>query len=172
MDLTQLASSQAPNAVAGVLVLVAALAALGMRERFRWLYPALGLVFAAAVVAKNLSYNELVVGAEGNLDAHREYAGVMLWVVVAQAAVGVGLMVLAVVASKRLGWLTAVAGLACGYAALCMTGWREAYLVPKAVVQYEVWAPPLHWVILGGLAVAFVMVAVSPLRRRRPTATP
>lgn len=166
MDLSGLASSQAPNAVAGGLVLLLALVALARRDRLRWLYVILGVAFATVVVLKNLNYKHLVVGAEGNLDAHHRYADVMFWVVAIQVAIGVGLLVLALVSKKDLNWLSATAGLASGYAAVCMTGWHLAYLGPNANVRYEVWALPLHWVILGSLTIAIIMTVVSLFRGR------
>jgi hypothetical protein len=171
MNLTEFASSQAPNLLgAGFTVLLAAVA-LGMRDRLRWLYAVLVVMFAAVVVLKNFSYKGLVAGAEGSLDAHGSYAGALFWVIVAQVAIGV-ILLLAATFSGRVRWLAVTAALACGYAAICMTGWRQAYLAPNADVQYEVWAPPLHWVILAGLVIAVIMAVVSLIRGRRATTTP
>lgn len=173
MDLSGLASSPVPNAAGGVLFGLLALVALSKGDRFRWFYLAVGLLFAAAVAVKNISYRNLVVGAEGNLDAHREYASVMFWVVATQVLVCVVTLILAVIAKReRLSWLALMAGYASGYAAVCMAGWHLAYLAPNTNVRYEVWALPLHWVILGALAIAFVMAVTAPIRRpKTPAAT-
>ena len=175
MDLTGFAGSPAPNTIGTVIAVLLMAAALGTRDRLRWLYAALALSFAAVVLLKNFSYDGLVSGVEGSLDAHRSYADALLWIVGAQVAIGVIILV-AGMTSKRLFWLATAAALGCGYAAVCMNGWREAYLGLGAnqPVKYELWAPPLHWVILVGLAMSLVLAAVIPAlaRSRRTTTTP
>jgi hypothetical protein len=171
MDLTELASSQLPNAAAGGVALLLAVFALIWRDHGRWLYVVLGLASAAVIMAKNLSYEGLVSGVEGNLDAHHSYAAALFWVVVAQLTIG-GVLVLTATFSKRVTWLAVFAGLANGYAALAMNGWREAYLDDKADVQYALWSPPLHWAALIGLAVTLVIAVITLMRRRPRAGTP
>ena len=162
MDLTQLASSQAPNAIAMGGTVVLSVAALATKDRLRWLYVALSLVVAGAIEAKNLSYDGLVSGAEGNLDAHRSYADALLWVIVTQLGVAV-ILVFVAMFSKRVTWLAVAVGLTCFYAALCMAGWRTAYLGDNPDVSYVLWFPPLHWAALVGL----VVIALVGRRSRK-----
>lgn len=175
MTLTEFAGSPAPNAIGTGFAVLLAVVSLGTRDRLRWLYAALALSFAAVVLLKNFSYNGLVSGVEGSPDAHRSYADALLWIVVAQVAIGVIILV-AGMTSKRLLWLATAAALGCGYAAVCMNGWREAYLALGAnqPVKYQLWTPPLHWVLLIALAVSLVLAAVIPAlaRSRRTTTTP
>ena len=171
MDLTELASSQAPNAIAMGGTVALSVAALATKDRLRWLYIALSLVMAGIILAKNFSYKSLVAGVEGSLDAHRSYAEALLWVIVAQLSIAVILVLMASL-SKRVTWLAVAAGMACFYAALCMAGWRTAYRGTSPDIGYVLWSPPLHWVALGALVVTTVLAVVLLARRRRPTVLP
>lgn len=172
MDLLSLASSPGPNAAAVTSAVALAAVALMLRDRLRWLYVMLSLAVVTVVLAKNLSYNGLVSGVEGSLDAHHAYADALFWVVVAQVALGV-ILLLTATFSKRVKWLAVVAALFSAYAALAMTGWRQAYLTDKPDAQYVVWQPTLHWVTLAVIAVALVVTIGSLVRsRRRPAVTP
>lgn len=166
MDLLTLASSPGPNAAAVTSAAGLAVVALIMRDRLRWLYVLLSLAVVAVVLLKNFSYSSLVSGVEGSLDAHRDYANALLWVVVAQVALGV-ILLLSAAFSKRAKWLSVLAALFSGYAALAMTGWRQAYLGDKPDVQYVVWQPTLHWVALVAIVVALVATIGSLVRSRR-----
>ncbi|HKX24341.1 MAG TPA: hypothetical protein VJM46_03815 [Candidatus Saccharimonadales bacterium] len=151
--------------------MVLAVVALAMRDRMRLPLAVLGALAVATVLMKNLSYDGLVSGVEGSLDAHRDYANALLWVVVAQVVLGVFLLLMATF-SNRVRWLAVFAALASGSAALCMTGWRQAYLSGKPNVEYVLWSPPLHWVALIGLGVSLVIAVISLVRRRPRVVTP
>ncbi len=172
MSLTDLASSQAPNGLAigtGIALLILSFV---MGDRMRWVFALLGLTLDIVVLAKNYSYDALVSGVEGSLDAHRSYAGALLWVAVAQIIVAVGLLLAGVFSNSRLKVLAIFAGLTCVYAALCMSGWRDAYLAPTPDVQYKVGEPVFHWAVLIAMAATLVAAVISLVRRPRPATTP
>lgn len=170
MGLESLSSSQFPNVFA--LLCAVILAAIAMRRKprsgLRLGFLLLGVAFAAVVVAKNVAYTVIVSRphAEGSLSALHDYAGTLKWVAVAQLAIGLCTLGSGLLA-KGLGWVSAVAAIACSYAAMCMLDWRHAYLSSdlSQPVRYVMTAPLLHVAVLVALVLGIVASVVSQVRR-------
>lgn len=170
MDLTVLAGSRVPNAFALLCAAVLVVAAFKLRSGFRWGFAFLAAAFLAAVFAKNVSYGDIITdfNTDTSPAVQPDYADALGWVVVAQVAIATCVLI-AGLASRGLRWLSVATALAMSYAALCMFGWRQVYLTSAVdgPVQYEMWAPVLHAIVLGLLIGAIALATVSFARRRK-----
>lgn len=172
MSLEGFAGSQLPNAIglSGMMVVTTIAYAKSRSHSRLWKYfAALSLVFAAAIGAKNLAYYSIITrpSGENNPAALDNYAVALNWVVGAQVAVVLGMLVVWCFA-KDYARLATVAAAACMYAAVCMRNWSSVYAshVTGSPVHFELAIVPLHVLLLSLLPISMAMSVWSYALRK------
>ena len=172
--LVRLSGSPAPNAIALAGLAAMTVVAFAMRKRSAGVgFLMMTLAFGAAVGAKNAAYSVVVSGPhhENNLAGRHDYARVLLFVAIAQIALGLITGMIGGASTRRKGFtcLGAFGVMACGFAAACTLDWRTVYLHQNinSPVHFELHAAWIQVVLLLGLLLTGVMAVVSLARRPR-----